>query len=666
MAEQMKKFSSSDFNPDKYVKEVSQVCVGGLELQRHKAKIQAIAEETSQALKKNVYKNYMQFIETAREISHLEGEMYQLSHLLSEQRALLASMTSPPPQLEQVQVKDQIDKRLPNISELVDGCINLQEVEGRELLHDGDLVELDSTENIALHRCHAFLFSDIIMITTWISDRRGPAKYKYQCKYDLATLAVVNVRDFGSVKHAFKLLVFPDTRLFQCPNHQAREEWLSKFEEGKKACLNSEQAKKCNKDDPKTPPIRTDSVDSGSNPFGYFDDDGESVNEIPEWFLDAPDDLDVFIAQRLFEEAYSLIQKATEFIKESENKESLLEIQSKIESRTQLLSDTLLGEMSVSNEKSLQGGLRATRRSIKLLNQLGKSSQACELYLKVCSNVLKAQTRRVKKEGTTLSYVKRISQVFFSSLAGITGEFQYRAFPNSPSCSSSFVVWASMEVSHFMGHFVKQVFVPQASINMLAESVGIVRNESRQMGELGFDLEYQLNGHLITPVTKALTETREKLIEAIRKRATEDTWNPVRPPKIIPESLKPYIADGGWLELTANTQSFTKLFTSLLDDCLAICWPDLEYATGKVLYEVFEAQMKHIAASYENSKFLEQRPLIIKNTKYLLVDFLGNCKSKYLKKLHHIARPFEKITKLYIHLSKDHHPHTSAHILGYV
>lgn len=51
------------------VKDISQVCVGGLELQAHRAKILALSEETSQNLKKNVYKNYMQFIETAREIS---------------------------------------------------------------------------------------------------------------------------------------------------------------------------------------------------------------------------------------------------------------------------------------------------------------------------------------------------------------------------------------------------------------------------------------------------------------------------------------------------------------------------------------------------------------------------------------------------------------------
>jgi len=63
--------------------------VGGQELQQQRKTIQGLSESTNVLLKKNVYKNYMQFIETAKEITHLESEMYQLSHLLTEQKSLL-------------------------------------------------------------------------------------------------------------------------------------------------------------------------------------------------------------------------------------------------------------------------------------------------------------------------------------------------------------------------------------------------------------------------------------------------------------------------------------------------------------------------------------------------------------------------------------------------
>jgi len=51
------------------VKELSQRCVGGMELVAQRQKMQALSEETNSQLKKNVYQNYMQFIETAKEIS---------------------------------------------------------------------------------------------------------------------------------------------------------------------------------------------------------------------------------------------------------------------------------------------------------------------------------------------------------------------------------------------------------------------------------------------------------------------------------------------------------------------------------------------------------------------------------------------------------------------
>ncbi|CAH2052137.1 unnamed protein product, partial [Iphiclides podalirius] len=89
----MEKFAVPEFIPDRYVKDLAKSCVGGEELQQQKEKIQNLADETASALKKNVYENYMQFIETATEISHLEAEMYKLSHLLSEQRTVLTTLS---------------------------------------------------------------------------------------------------------------------------------------------------------------------------------------------------------------------------------------------------------------------------------------------------------------------------------------------------------------------------------------------------------------------------------------------------------------------------------------------------------------------------------------------------------------------------------------------
>lgn len=53
------------------VKEIVQECVGGSELQQKKAVIQIYSDQTAASLKKHVYKNYMEFIDSAKEISRM-------------------------------------------------------------------------------------------------------------------------------------------------------------------------------------------------------------------------------------------------------------------------------------------------------------------------------------------------------------------------------------------------------------------------------------------------------------------------------------------------------------------------------------------------------------------------------------------------------------------
>ena len=84
-----RKLGAKDYEPEVYVKEITHHCVGGHELHQQRSNIQTLLEDTNLQLKKNVYQNYGQFIETAKEISFLESEMYQLAHMITEQRNLL-------------------------------------------------------------------------------------------------------------------------------------------------------------------------------------------------------------------------------------------------------------------------------------------------------------------------------------------------------------------------------------------------------------------------------------------------------------------------------------------------------------------------------------------------------------------------------------------------
>lgn len=92
-------------------------------------------------------------------------------------------------------------------------------------------MELDPLEGTPLKRIHAYLFNDCIAIASWLATggRRGPPRFKLQAVYDLQNIAVVNVRDLGTVKLAFKLLAFPDTRVFQCSTATSKVRFLFNY-----------------------------------------------------------------------------------------------------------------------------------------------------------------------------------------------------------------------------------------------------------------------------------------------------------------------------------------------------------------------------------------------------------------------------------------------------
>ena len=60
----------------------------------------------------------------------------------------------------------------------------------------------------------------------------------------------------------------------------------------------------------------------------------------------------------------------------------------RLDVRTKHLLQVLQAELST--DKSVQGGPRSARRAVKMLNKLGRSNLACQLFLKHRSAILQA------------------------------------------------------------------------------------------------------------------------------------------------------------------------------------------------------------------------------------------------------------------------------------
>ncbi|XP_018404008.1 PREDICTED: exocyst complex component 8 isoform X2 [Cyphomyrmex costatus] len=652
MADNLPKvFAAEDFNPERFVKELSAQCIGADELRQQRAKIQELANNTSAQLKRNVYQNYMQFIETAKEISHLESEMYQLSQLLSEQRALLSTLGSTRTtgvvfedlsESQQENSADSISKeeeqkqKLIQLIENVEGALSLAETPGRVCLHEGSLLELDPIEGTPLKRIHAYLFNDVLMVASWLANggRRGPPRYKMQAVYNLESLAIVNVRDHGTVKLAFKLLAFSDTRVFQCATATSKKEWLDKCEQAKRAKLAEEnlvnvpENNKHSKKEDKEAPSRSMSLES--NTLGMEDDDDLEYKTPPEWVLEVAEDLDSCIAQRHFNEAYVLLEKAKDYLRDVQSTPLLMEIQTKVNERGCSLVNVLTKELELSAEaRSLQGGgLRSARRAVKLLIQLNRSAQACQLYLQLCSAVLRARLDRIRQDGTIVAYVKQHSAIAFSNIVEIAREF-LKTFPKSTNCTSGLVVWCSQEIKYLTLHLSQLLFVPQVTLSTLVECIVAVRSHCDQLIQLGMDFRFQLDGQLRSPLIKTIKAVGKDSLDTVKRHIAEDNWRPTNLEtsqnlqKLLTElddlgiSVPSLQTNDCWIPLTYNTITFAKLYVRLLEDCLSIVTPELITTIDDVLVFVMRVEVQHLIVSLTDPKLKQERKLVQNNAAYV-------------------------------------------------
>ncbi|KAL1459653.1 hypothetical protein WDU94_011613 [Cyamophila willieti] len=673
----IKKLSSNDFIVEKFVKELSQHCVGGLELQQKRVEIGALAEETNTLLKKNVFHNYMLFIETAKEISHLEGEMYQLSHLLTEQRSLLATLahssivegvaplnTSVNTSVEQDK-ETQARKQLNDIMQKVEGCVPLLD-SPRVFILEGDLIELDPLENKPLRRVHAYLLSDMLILACPIQGSQG--RYQLSTCYDnLTSLAVVNIRHIAA---AFKLLAFPDTRVFQAPSASGKKEWLDKFEEIKKS--NKDQNSFQSKSDP---------ADSPGNPFEQHEDEEDEEEEesgasedlpspspsIPEWLQEVPEDLDVLIVERHFEDAYNLIEKTREYLNENKTstggRESLdavfvTDMSKKLDARVDTLTAMLTKELKVTPENT-RGSPSAHLRP---RNQYSLRDLA--LLISLTHDILRAQLKRVRRDGPALNYVSSASTVFFTNLSLMTTELQKVAFPGTGECAAAFVVWATREFNLFVSYVIRELFVTQSSLSSLSPCIAAVSTKCDQLTSLGLDLRYLLDGALRGPLTKALKETRDKLTDTIKLRCSEDKWKPFnlnnrqQRDKFLAEfseaglaSMTSYLTGDCWLRLSNNTILFTRLYLSLLQDCFNLANSDLLYNIEDTLYIVMQHQLKHVDASLRNDQLADEREFIVQNADFILNNLLALCEKKFEQNFKFKSKKLAQVRKEFQHLA---------------
>ena len=494
------KLSAEEFELQRYVREVAMRFDSVHQLKHHKMDVLGLANDTSQKLKENVYKNYELFIDTSKEISALEGEMYQLSHLLHEHEVLTHTLQAITDTDERASgpsdgTGDKPDKQsIASLLETVEGCSSVTEVPGRYLVHSSHLVELDQESFEAVQLVRAFLLNDSLMIGSMVrTKRRGPVRYRFQALYELDSMAIVNVKDSDFVSNAFKVLMFPDSHLYQAENKENKRQWTELLEATKQQHKAARDAIKREVHDAGNNGAEA----NGSQEFGRTSKAPTLESEhrqaellAAESLRDVPERLDVYIAQREFSRAVDEVVQTKAVLKEFTDSHALRDVRARLNHRVNQLCKILMKDLETSPSGSLRGGPRAARRAVGLLLRLGHSAKACELFLANHSQLIRRDLDDVKMEEAASLYAANLSSAFFTGLCNAAQEF-LRAFGENHGSYSAFVVWCNDQLKLFTRMSTPVVF-NNPSLANVAECVLAATKECDELSDIGIDLNFSL------------------------------------------------------------------------------------------------------------------------------------------------------------------------------
>lgn len=133
------------------------------------------------------------------------------------------------------------------------------------------------------------------------------------------------------------------------------------------------------------------------------------------------------------------------------------------------------------------------------------------------------------------------------------------------------------------------------------------------------DFRYQLDGQLRSPLAKAIQDAGKNCVHTVKVNVTGDTWRPTNLEtsqnlqKLLSElddlgiglpSL--YATNDCWIPLTYNTLTFSKLYVSLLEDCLSIATSELMATIDNVLLTVMRIQVQHLVLSLTDPKLKQE------------------------------------------------------------
>ncbi|CAF4037616.1 unnamed protein product, partial [Rotaria magnacalcarata] len=460
--------------------------IGSTDLMNMKRRMHLIASEAKTELKQNVYRNHTKFIETAKEVSSLESEVYQLHSLLADEKQLLNTVK----ELLNVENKTESAEASDNDfwETLLHHCQSLGLVAAnpeRRLIHSGKLLEV-KLENLptksqnkastnaklpasfVTHQCYGLLVTDHFIIakssnirtataydvdqvlklhqtSTNINNDRSTDHHK---QIQPSAIHIINVKD-DVMRNSFAIKHNLETLTLMCESAQSKKHWLEMFE----SALYPRQRRGSL--------LYTDAgliSPSSSNNRSNVQQQPQQQQVFEEefysedWITNTLENLIILLAERNFDEALNLILRARKYFQEFVAKHSqqsmpfVDEYIKGVQMKEQELCKLIEKEIQNICERGCSTNLlKHYYHHIQTLKQLGYVPKACDLFITIQLSLMKSTLKQTKLEELNVVFVENFANTFFTRLVDSYYEF-VQIFKDQKSTFTKFIVWMSTEI----------------------------------------------------------------------------------------------------------------------------------------------------------------------------------------------------------------------------
>ncbi|ORX60832.1 hypothetical protein BCR36DRAFT_407833 [Piromyces finnis] len=507
--------ASEDFNAVKYLETIlppySEEAIRTYSENLKEAKSSAAVD-----LQKNVYKNYNEFIKISKEVSKMESDMLVLRNLLNELKVINDSVkddegnvddTSSQSSVETDEgiIDNKLDQQLQFLYDNVEGIEKyLTESSSRELVAILENVSevSNSFSKTVKNNIDLYLCNDFLVCIYKKNIGKGKVVHILDKCFPLNEIKVEEIKrqsmiKISSVKETLPLIYFCDNigslvifirsikaniELVKAQENEHEDENENEneiddfktdinFKDNSSSILKPEDLDKRRR----SKRISISTFSSTRSPVK----DELTSSEIT-WLTELPDELDVLIAQRDFDKAVVLIEKAKNILKieDSQKNRSFRKI---LDEKISSLSNSICSELS--DPLLIKSQVRS---NINRLLRLDMAEKAQEIFLSSRSELISHRIRQLVFNGETNQYIKELATIDFTLIKN-TCEWYNDSFKD-PKMSSTFIIWVIKEIDKYISIFRNQVLKSKSNFSVARECIETTNEQIKMLKSVGLDM----------------------------------------------------------------------------------------------------------------------------------------------------------------------------------